>query len=410
MKKEKVLIVEDEMDLLDLVDFNLTRKGFVTAGALDGLEAMEKLDSFNPDIMVLDLMLPKLDGWEICRRLRRGKRNIPVIMLTAKCMPEDKVKGLEAGANDYVTKPFNIKELIIRIENLLEKKRDMDLQRMLIHEMSNRVSAIGGYSRMLSKNDGTLGAEKESAYLRSISRQVNYTTELISEVNALIEAESGELSIKTEICDVPAIAARVSESYRHMALEKGITMTFTADETVPAIEANHFAIKQVFTNLIGNAVKYCGHGGRVEVFVKAALNMHSERPARSLLRGQASESDMDASLHVEDSPQLAAGSFNGVFVSVSDDGPGIPPDDLPYIFDKGYRARNALEGAGGSGLGLYIVKTLLEKMGATITFGSVEGEGSVFAVYFEARPRPCFGDSGAPAVSSPSIRSTLRQS
>ncbi len=384
MKKEKVLIVEDEMDLLDLVDFNLTRKGFVTAGALDGLEAMEKLDSFKPDIMVLDLMLPKLDGWEICRRLRRGKRDIPVIMLTAKCMPEDRVKGLEAGANDYVTKPFNIKELIIRIENLLEKKRDTDLRRMLVHEMSNRVLAIGGYSRVLSKRDGTLGAERESAYLMNISRQVSYTTELISEVNGLIEAESGELSLADEDCDVPAIAARVSESYRHMALEKGIDMTFTADETVPAIEANPFAIKQVFTNLIGNAVKYCVHGGRVEVSVKAALNMHGGREAAEKPRGQASGSDMDDSLHVEGSRRLDARSFNGVFVSVSDNGPGIPPDDLPYIFDKGYRARNARDIAGGSGL--YIVKTLIEKMGAAITYGSVEGEGSVFAFYLEARP------------------------
>lgn len=366
MKKEKVLIVEDEMDLLDLVDFNLTRKGFVTAGALDGLEAMEKMDSFKPDIVVLDLMLPKLDGWEICRRLRREKRDIPVIMLTAKCMPEDKVKGLEAGANDYVTKPFNIKELIIRIENLLGKKRDTDLRRMLIHEMSNRVSAIGGYSRVLSKNNGTLGAGRELDYLMNISRQVNYTTELISEVNGLIEAESGGTALAAENCDILAIAARVYESYRQMALEKGIDMTCTADETVPAIEANPFAIRQVFTNLIGNAVKYCGHGGRVEVCVKAASN--------------------------------------GAFVSVRDNGPGIPQDDLPYIFDKGRRARNAPDGAGGSGL--YIVKTLLEKMGATITFGSVEGEGSVFAVYFHARPCPCSGDS---APSSPSIKSTLWQ-
>ncbi|MEK7773272.1 MAG: response regulator, partial [Deltaproteobacteria bacterium] len=303
MKKEKVLIVEDELDLLDLVDFNLTRKGFVTAGALDGLEAMEKIESFNPDIMVLDLMLPKLDGWEVCRRLRREKRNIPVIMLTAKCMPDDKVKGLEAGADDYVTKPFNIKELVIRIENLLEKKRDKDLHRMLVHEMTNSISAIGGYSRILSKKDEALCGEKKSAYLMNISRQVNYTTELISEINALIEAESGGFSLRTERCDVPEMIALVSESYKDMAHEKGIAITFTADETVREIEADPFAIKQVFMNLIGNAVKFCGEGGLVEISVKAALN--------------------------------------GVFVSVRDNGAGIHPHDLPYIFDKGYRAGNA---------------------------------------------------------------------
>lgn len=127
MKREKVLIVEDEMDILDLVDFNLTRKGFVTSGALDGLSGMEKIESFNPDIVVLDLMLPKLDGWEICRLLKQGRKDIPVVMLTAKCLPEDKVKGYEAGADDYITKPFNVRDLIIRIDNLLEKKRAKDL-------------------------------------------------------------------------------------------------------------------------------------------------------------------------------------------------------------------------------------------------------------------------------------------
>ncbi|MBI5468252.1 MAG: response regulator [Deltaproteobacteria bacterium] len=123
MRKEKVLIVEDELDLLDLVDFNLTRKGFVTAGALDGAEAMEKIESFGPDLVVLDLMLPKVDGWEICRGLKSRNKDIPVIMLTAKSMPEDKVKGLECGADDYITKPFNIKELVMKIESRLEKKR-----------------------------------------------------------------------------------------------------------------------------------------------------------------------------------------------------------------------------------------------------------------------------------------------
>lgn len=123
MANEKVLVVEDEMDLLDLVDFNLTRKGFVTEGALDGAAGIEKLKSFEPDIVVLDLMLPKLDGWELCRSIKLRHKDIPVIMLTAKCMPEDRQKGEEAGADDYITKPFEVRELIARIESLLEKKR-----------------------------------------------------------------------------------------------------------------------------------------------------------------------------------------------------------------------------------------------------------------------------------------------
>ena len=121
MSKGKVLIVEDEMDLLDLLDFNLTRNGFVTSGALDGLDAMAKVDSFDPDIVVLDLMLPKRSGWDICKAIKERGKSIPVIMTTAKCMPEDRVTGFEAGADDYMTKPFDVKELVIRINGLLGK-------------------------------------------------------------------------------------------------------------------------------------------------------------------------------------------------------------------------------------------------------------------------------------------------
>ncbi|OGQ57376.1 MAG: hypothetical protein A3J24_00035 [Deltaproteobacteria bacterium RIFCSPLOWO2_02_FULL_53_8] len=130
MKREKVLIVEDEMDLLDLVDFNLTRKGFVTASALDGQSGIELVESFKPDIVVLDLMLPKLDGWQLCKHIKDSTRDIPVIMLTAKCMPEDKVRGYEAGADEYIAKPFSIRELVTRIEFLLQYAQKVSYKKL----------------------------------------------------------------------------------------------------------------------------------------------------------------------------------------------------------------------------------------------------------------------------------------
>ena len=123
MKRERILIVEDELDVLDLIDFNLTRRGYVTAGSLDGIDAMKKIRHFKPDLVVLDLMLPQMDGWKICRYVRQQNMDCRILMLTAKAMPDDRVKGFEIGADDYMTKPFDIKELIIRVERLLEKRR-----------------------------------------------------------------------------------------------------------------------------------------------------------------------------------------------------------------------------------------------------------------------------------------------
>ncbi|MDP2683279.1 MAG: response regulator [Deltaproteobacteria bacterium] len=123
MKKERILIVDDEIDLLNLVDFNLTRRGYITSSSLDGFDAIRKIEGFKPEMLILDLMLPNMDGWKICEYLRERKRDIKVIMLTAKAMPEDRLKGLEIGADDYITKPFSIEELIIRVDKLFEKRR-----------------------------------------------------------------------------------------------------------------------------------------------------------------------------------------------------------------------------------------------------------------------------------------------
>lgn len=121
MKKKRILIVDDEIDLLNLVDFNLTRKGYVTSSSLDGFDALQKVEDFKPDLIVLDLMLPNMDGWGICTLLRHRKKDVKILMLTAKAMPEDRLRGLETGADDYITKPFSIEELIIRVDKLLEK-------------------------------------------------------------------------------------------------------------------------------------------------------------------------------------------------------------------------------------------------------------------------------------------------
>jgi len=344
MRKERVLIVEDEMDLLDLVDFNLTRAGFVTEGALDGEAAIKKLASFAPDLVVLDLMLPKVDGWELCRWIKAKKSEVPVIMLTAKTTPEDRQRGLECGAEDYVTKPFNVKELVKKVESLLEVKRGKDLQSMLVHEVTNRLGAIGAYSNLLLKKDETLGGEAKTDFLKSIKEDVDSAAELVSQIGAMTKLERGARNMELKECDIGESVRRVAESLRGAAEKRGLTMQVEVDWALPEVLANGFALRHIFANLIGNAVKYNRPNGSVAVSVKRDIN--------------------------------------GVLVSVRDSGIGIPAESLPHLFRKGYRADNAVSAARGTGLGLYIVKTLAERLGASVSYGSVEGEGSSFAVYF----------------------------
>ncbi len=120
MSNELVLVVDDEKTLVKALSFSLEKEGFQVEQAYDGEEALKKVFELKPDIVVLDLMLPELDGFEVCRQLRK-KTDIPIIMLTARSEDIDKVLGLELGADDYLTKPFNSRELVARIKAILRR-------------------------------------------------------------------------------------------------------------------------------------------------------------------------------------------------------------------------------------------------------------------------------------------------
>ena len=123
--KPTILVIDDEPDAVDLIEFNLKNAGFQVKTAGDGAEALAKARSILPALIVLDVMLPEIDGFEICKLLRRDPDTaaIPIIMLTAKAAEIDRVLGLELGADDYLTKPYSPRELVLRIKNLLERNR-----------------------------------------------------------------------------------------------------------------------------------------------------------------------------------------------------------------------------------------------------------------------------------------------
>ena len=115
-----ILIVEDEPNLLATLQYNLKREGYATLAATDGEVGLRMASSMSPDLVILDVMLPSMDGFDVCRYLRR-KSSLPILMLTARGEEDDRVKGLEIGADDYVTKPFSMPELLARIRNLLRR-------------------------------------------------------------------------------------------------------------------------------------------------------------------------------------------------------------------------------------------------------------------------------------------------
>ena len=129
MTGEKILVVEDEQNILEAIKYSMNAEGFEVYGAEDGERGLEIAREISPDLVILDVMLPKLDGFEVCRILRRDDMDIPVFMLTAKAEEIDRVVGLEIGADDYITKPFSMRELLARVRNALRRSSRSGLER-----------------------------------------------------------------------------------------------------------------------------------------------------------------------------------------------------------------------------------------------------------------------------------------
>jgi two-component system phosphate regulon response regulator PhoB len=135
----RILVVDDEPDALELIKFNLKSAGYDVVTAADGDEALKKVRARAPDLIILDVMLPEVDGLEVCKIIRRDSRAsaIPIIMLTAKAAEIDRVLGLELGADDYVTKPFSPRELVLRVKRLLRANPEpAEADKMVIGELA----------------------------------------------------------------------------------------------------------------------------------------------------------------------------------------------------------------------------------------------------------------------------------
>ena len=143
MPGNKVLLVEDDRTLLDVLKYNLTKEGHDVVTASDGVEALDMARNKKPDLIVLDVMLPKLDGFEVCRILRR-ETTTPILMLTAKASETDKVVGLELGADDYMTKPFSMREFLARIKAMLRRSEMMKMVESSAKETTPSIIKVGG--------------------------------------------------------------------------------------------------------------------------------------------------------------------------------------------------------------------------------------------------------------------------
>ena len=224
-----VLVVEDEPDIRNLIVHHLTRDGFRCRAVASGAEALQRVKTATPDLVVLDLMLPGMDGLDVCRRLRSDPASavVPIIMLTAKADEVDRILGLEMGADDYVVKPFSPKELVARVRAVLRRARPPATAQVLsggaitLDAARHHVTVAGAPVELTPKEFELLHALLESAG-RVLSRE-----HLLSRVWGYARAD--EIESRTVDVHVRRLRAKLGDESRRIATVKSIGYRFEAD-------------------------------------------------------------------------------------------------------------------------------------------------------------------------------------
>lgn len=385
-RKGTILVADDEMVNVQVLFNHLALDGYHVILAKDGEEVLQKVNENEIDLLVLDIMMPKMSGYEVCQQLRQkySLMELPVLMLTAKNQLHDKLTSFQAGANDYLTKPCESKELLSRVKTLvqlsqlhkqllqfnrlLEEKvdeRTTELQLVndrltevaksrqhllanISHELGTPVTVIHGYvqavrDRLIPAND--------SNYLQLVVDKVKLLTRLIDDLADLSKLEGGQISFQKQKVNVQEWINEIRKVYKIEVMEANRTFLFPQNENNMFLDFHCFIDKermhQVFSNLIWNAIKHTDEEtGQIAITVQIADQQ------------------------------------NEIIFAVEDNGDGIAEEKIAYIFERFYKSygQSNEKKYRGTGLGLAIVKEIVRVHHGRIWVKSEVEIGSIFYV------------------------------
>ncbi|MBZ8180264.1 response regulator [Oscillatoria salina] len=385
-RQDNVLIVDDTLENLQVLSQTLSKRGYKVRGAVKGEMAIRTAQSVPPDLILLDIKMPDMDGYEVCKCLKADERTkqIPIIFLSALDEVTDKVKGFQIGGVDYITKPFQVEEVLARIENQLtiqrlQKQLQIQNERLqeeikerqkaeaaakaasqakseflanMSHELRTPLNAILGFTQVL-RREPDLTPEQQD-YLGIINRSSQHLLELINDVLDLSKIEAGRVSLNYTNFDLYRLLDQIEEMFHIKAETKNLTLEFRLAPEVPQyIRSDETKLRGCLINLLGNAVKFTELG---------QINLKVETQSLS------PEND-----EIE------------LLFTVQDTGTGIAPEEIQTLFDAFVQAEKGRQAAEGTGLGLSITKRFVELLGGEIKVSSVLDKGSIFQFYIKAK-------------------------
>ncbi|QLE44048.1 hybrid sensor histidine kinase/response regulator [Nostoc sp. C052] len=367
-RSDKILVVDDSPDNVFLIKTILEEEGYTVSTAENGISALAELKASACDLVLLDLMMPDMDGYEVTKHIRgemKLPQYIPILLITAHDAP-NVAHGLDLGADDFIRKPVTVDELLARVRSLLRLKHSMDERDEIARQREDFVSRLThdlrtplvAADRMLMLFQqgalGTLSTQMQEVIAIMARSNIN----LLSMVNTLLEVyrfEAGRKSLAFQTVNLSQLLEEVTGELSPLAQDKALSLSVDFTEESNTVMGDRLELHRLFTNLIGNAIKFTDSGS---VTIRFTSQRQSDNSSQSQLSGKSNSVDY-------------------IRIEIADTGPGIPPEELATIFE---RFRQGNHKSSGSGLGLYLARRIVEAHQGIILLNSELGKGSVFIV------------------------------
>ena len=360
--KRTVLIVDDEPIACDMMAGFLVPDGYDLVIAHTGPEALARIEKHPPDVVLLDVMMPEMDGFDVCLRLKGDKRwrHIPIILVTALGGKDNLVRGFDAGADDFVYKPVDNIELRARVRSLMRIKEqydeleDMltlreDMTHMIVHDIRTPLTAILGLSELLLVRSAL--SPVDSKDIKAIQIQAYRLNAFLNDMLILAKLEAERLILNRSMVDINQLLSHVKDSYDVVAQSKRIKLVtnLPAQPQQILLDANLF--QRVLENLLSNALKYSP--------IESTITLRVEYPgAKTMLHS----------------------SVPRARIEIIDEGPGISEENRERIFDKFEIVKLKEPGEMQMGLGLAFCKMVVEAHGGYIFVKPNQATGSIFTI------------------------------
>ncbi|MAU12737.1 MAG: hypothetical protein CL607_23140 [Anaerolineaceae bacterium] len=371
---DTILIVDDEPRNLKLLNDLLQRNGYIVQAARDGHTALAAAENHLPHLILLDINMPEINGFDVCKKLKESEstRDIPVIFISALSRTDDIVEGFRVGGVDYITKPFQFEEVLARItthltlvhqrdqlifqQEQIEEMRHRDRERFdklmqmreqfvraAAHDLKNPLTLVSGYARMMRQEQKVRTDPDLIHFVDEIEHSGKDMLHLINSMLDVIYIQNS-VDLQREPIQIKYFLQEAVKSHEMNAADHDIKLTMDLPDDEAVADIDQKFMRRVIDNLVSNAIKYSEDGSEIKIIMEAEDNW--------------------ISIHVED------------------EGAGIPEYELPHLFEPFYRAKQPREDIEGSGLGLSIVKEVVERHRGRVAVQSEVGKGSKFSIFF----------------------------